>query len=128
MPVLKRSSSGGLAVGIVGIHQQHIQCIIGINPQERLQKQSIYINLKVKVDLEKCFLSENMNDTVDYVVLAEICNRSAEKNFFLLETLGSDILERCFEKLPIIWGWIQIQKPLAIETAAYGYIELESYR
>lgn len=114
--------------GIIGIYQYQIDCIIGIYPQEREQEQTLLIDLKAKLDLSRCFASGQFHETVDYVALAQLCTRLAQKKYFLLETFASDILDHCLRDFPIEWAWTRIHKPSAILKAAYAYIELERSR
>lgn len=114
---------------MIGIHQLKIPCIIGILPEERQHTQLLVLDIKIQLDLTSCFESEDLNDTVDYVLLAEICQTLAhEKNYFLLEIFAKDILDEYFRQFPIQWAWVRIQKPSAIPDAAYAYVELERYR
>lgn len=110
---------------IVGITQHRISCIIGIYPEERQSEQTLLIDLKVKLDVWQCLRSGLMEDTVDYVMLAELCTQLAQKKYRLLETFASEILDQCMQQFPILWGWVRISKPSAIPTAACAYVELE---
>lgn len=69
-----------------------------------------------------------MKNTIDYVLLAQLCTELAEqKEYLLLETFASDILDNCMRRFNAVWAWVQISKPSAIPTAAYAYVELERY-
>ncbi len=115
--------------GILGVHQHQISCIIGVYPEERLQEQTLLIDIKVKVDLSKCVLSKQMQDSFDYEKLTQICTRLAYENkYALLEIFAADVLEECIEHFNVLWAWVRIQKPSAISTAKYAYVELERYR
>lgn len=115
--------------GIIGIHQHQINCIVGIYPEERKQEQTLLVDVKLKLDLSKCLESGQMQYTVDYVLLAELCTQLAQqKKYLLLETFASDILNQCLERFPALWAWVCIQKPSAISTAAYAYVELERHQ
>jgi dihydroneopterin aldolase len=114
--------------GVLGIHQHKINCIIGVYPDERQQEQTLFIDVKVKLNLSACLASGKMKDAVDYVLLAELCSELAQLNrYVLLETFASDILDQCIHRFNAVWAWVRIQKPSAIPTAAYAYVELERY-
>ena len=116
------------AYGIVGIHQHKIECIVGVYPQERQKEQMLIVDLKVKIDFHNCLRSGKVEDALDYVLLAKVCTQLAqEKKYFLLETFASDILEHCILRLKVVWAWVRIQKPSAIPTAEYAYVEFERY-
>jgi dihydroneopterin aldolase len=115
--------------GIVGIHHHRIRCIIGVLPHERVEEQEILLDLKVRVNMASCIVSENVQETVNYVRMADICTELAQqKQFFLLEALASAILDQLFFEFPIQWGWICIKKPAVLTTADYPFIELERER
>jgi FolB domain-containing protein len=115
--------------GILGIHQHQVPCIIGIYPEERQHEQTLLMDAKVKLDLSHCFASSQIEETFNYVSLAQICTQLAQQNsYFLLENLASDILDKYFLCSPAVWAWICIKKPSAISSAAYAFVELERER
>lgn len=115
--------------GILGIHQHQIKCIIGVYPEERQREQTLFVDVKIKLDLSATLASGRVEDTVDYVLLAQLCTQLAEQNkYFLLETFAFDILDQCIQRFSAVWAWVRIQKPSAISTAAYAYVEFERYR
>lgn len=115
--------------GILGIHQHQISCIIGVYPEEHQKEQVLMIDAKIKVDLSPCIASGQLQDTVDYESIANICKDLAQKNHYhLLENLASDILKEFFHRFPAVWAWVCIKKPSAIPDADYAFVELEQYR
>ena len=42
------------------------RCIVGINDEERREKQDVVINITLTADLKKACLSDRFEDTVDY--------------------------------------------------------------
>lgn len=116
-------------IGIIGVCEHRITCIIGINQDERIKEQDILIDLKVKVDFSKCVNSGVIADTIDYVAMAEMCTQLAHtKKYYLLEALAHDILQGLIEKYQAQWAWVRIKKPQAIPTAQYAMVELERYK
>lgn len=114
------------SLGILGIRQHRISCLIGVYPEERQSEQLLIIDAKIKVDLSRCLASDQVKDTIDYVAIANVCTELAQKrHYFLLETLASDILEECLSRFQALWAWVCIQKPSAISSAACAFVELE---
>lgn len=112
--------------GFIGICQHHIPCIVGIYPEERKKEQILVVDAKIKIDFLPCIASKKISDSIDYVLLANLCTELAqEKKYDLLETFASDILDQCIERFHAVWAWVRIQKPSAIPTASYAYVELE---
>ena len=115
-----------ISYGIIGFDQHRIECVIGIYAAEREKPQTIFIDLKVKVDLTACIQSGKIKDTVDYVALAQFCTDLAHtKKYFLLEVFAADILECCKKQFNASWAWVKIQKPAALTHAAYAFVEME---
>jgi 7,8-dihydroneopterin aldolase/epimerase/oxygenase len=109
----------------IGFHQHKVHCIIGVLPHERLQEQEIHIDLKVKADFKHPAETDSLANTIDYIVLAEICTNLAKTNqYHLIETLAWEALHKIFERFPVKWAWIRVQKPSAIPSG-YAYVELE---
>lgn len=111
--------------GVLGFENHRIRCIIGIGEEERKQEQDLFVDLRVSADMLKCASSDELEDTIDYMALANLCTSLAQKNRYqLLEKFASDSLEEMFEKFPVEEAWIKIKKPKAIETADYSIVEL----
>ncbi len=114
---------------IIGFHQLKIPCLIGLHPEERTHPQLLIVDVKIQLDLKACFKSEAIQETIDYVSLAEVCQRLAyTKHYFLLEIFAKEILDEYFHKFPLQWAWVRIQKPSALPAADYAYVELERER
>ncbi len=112
--------------GILGIKQHQIECIVGIFPEERVKKQTLFVDVKIKLDLSACLASGRMEDTVDYVSIAQACTAFAQKNqYLLLETFAFDLLDHCLNHFKAEWAWVCIQKPSALPSAAYAFVEIE---
>lgn len=115
--------------GFVGIRQHRIECIVGIYPEERVKTQTLFVDVKLKLDLAACLASGRMEDTLDYVLIAQLCTELAhQKKYALLETFASDILDGCLSHFKAVWAWVRIEKPAAIPTAAYAFVEFERGR
>lgn len=115
--------------GIIGIRQHQIQCIVGILPEERQKEQTLFVDLKIKRDFSACLASGQMQDTLNYVLLGQLCTQLAhEKKYLLLETFAQDVLDVCLKQFQAQWAWIRVQKPAAIPEAECAYIELERYK
>ena len=71
-----------------------INCIIGILPHERLNKQTIVLNVKVGTETIKAANSKSLNDTIDYAKLADNINQlTVSGKYLLLETMAEDIAQ-----------------------------------
>lgn len=112
--------------GWIGFYHHRITCIIGVLPHERTQEQVIIISLKVKTDFSACALSDSVEDTINYVELADRCTALARNGKYqLLETLACHILDDIFKEFKLEAAWIEIRKPAAIPSADCTVVELE---
>ncbi len=113
-------------LALIGFEDLRILCHIGILPEEKTKEQAILIDLDIEFDISQPIESDNINQTIDYTYLSNLCARIAmERHFGLLETLASTILEEILEDKRIKWAKIKIKKPGAIPTARFTFVELE---
>lgn len=114
-------------IGLIGIERLSVMAVIGVLPHERGRLQEIFIDLKVRVNLETAASSDMLSDTLSYADLAEACQRIArETSFYLVESFAKTLLETIKTSFPVSWVWIKISKPSAIEHATSAYIEIEA--
>src|SRR5437868_826983 len=113
-------------IGKIGIRNLRIHCIIGCNPEERIEKQDILIDMDIESDCSACILSDDINDTINYVEAAALCAEIARvKKYSLLEALAHDILDKLISLKNVEWASICIKKPSAIPNADYAMVEFE---
>ena len=88
-------------------------------------------NLEVKTDLRKSALSDELNDTVDYVHLNKIVEEEMAIRSKLLEHVAHRIIKRIFYELPqvsrIKIGVSKLNPPIGGDVEAVT-IEMEEYR
>ena len=89
------------------------------------------VNLEVKTDLRKSSITDNLKDTVDYVLLNRIVVDEMAIRSDLLEHVARRILTRIFEEIPeisrIIVAVSKLNPPIGGDVEAVT-IELEEYR
>ncbi|SHM05933.1 dihydroneopterin aldolase [Flavobacterium xanthum] len=89
------------------------------------------VNLEVKTDLRKSSLSDDLKDTVDYVLLNTIVVEEMAIRSDLLEHVGHRIVTRIFEEIPevsrIIVAVSKLNPPIGGDVEAVT-IEMEEYR
>jgi dihydroneopterin aldolase len=115
--------------GLIGFDRFEIHCIIGVEPEERNRRQTIYVDMRVEADFANCVTSDHIHDTVNYVDLANICSRLAvTRHYRLLETYVYEVLNTIMNQFNISWAWIRVKKPDALKSAEYTLVEFEKYR
>jgi dihydroneopterin aldolase len=111
--------------GIIGFKGLAVSCVIGTEPHERMHEQELIIDLKVEADLSKVVASGRLEDTINYVSLAQICKEMAVKGrYLLIEKFAADVLQEISEQFPAKSVWIRVKKPLAISAAECAFVEL----
>jgi dihydroneopterin aldolase len=89
------------------------------------------IDLEIKTDLRKSCLSDDLNDTVDYVLLNKIVVEEMEIRSHLLEHVAQRIITRVFGEIPevsrILLGVSKLNPPIGGDVEAVT-VELEEYR
>ena len=89
------------------------------------------VNLEVKTDLRKSSITDNLSDTVDYVLLNRIVVEEMTIRSDLLEHVAHRIIMRIFEEVPeisrIIVAVSKINPPIGGDVEAVT-IEMEEYR
>jgi 7,8-dihydroneopterin aldolase/epimerase/oxygenase len=89
------------------------------------------VDLEIKTDLRKSTLSDELKDTVDYVLLNHIVVQEMAIRSKLLEHVAHRIITRIFGEIPsvsrIILAVSKINPPIGGDVEAVT-IELEEYR
>jgi dihydroneopterin aldolase len=89
------------------------------------------VNLEVKTDLRKSSITDNLKDTVDYVLLNRIVVEEMAIRSDLLEHVAHRIITRIFEEIPeisrIIVAVSKLNPPIGGDVEAVT-IEMEEYR
>jgi dihydroneopterin aldolase len=89
------------------------------------------VNLEVKTDLRKSSITDDLKDTVDYVLLNRIVVEEMAIRSDLLEHVAHRIISRIFEEIPevsrIIVAVSKLNPPIGGDVEAVT-IEMEEYR
>ena len=89
------------------------------------------VDLEVKTDLRKSSISDDLNDTVDYVALNKIVEEEMAIRSKLLEHVANRIIIRIFKELPsvsrILLAVSKLNPPIGGDVEAVT-IEMEEYR
>ncbi len=109
----------------IRIRDLSLQCIIGINPEERIKKQEVIINLTLYADLAEAGRSDRIGDTVDYKVLKEgIRERVEASEFFLVERLAEQVAEIALRPALVRRVDVCVDKPGALRYARSVAVEI----
>ena len=96
----------------------HARCIIGINADERREKQDVIINLTLFADLSVAGRTDQFADAADYRAIKKHVLTAVEaSSFFLVEALAEFIAKICLEDPKIQKVRVQVEKPSALRFA-----------
>ena len=112
---------------IIGLKKLRIDCIIGCKKHERASLQPLFIDLECIVLPPK---NDALHETVDYEAIATLLqNIATTKKFQLLESFAKVAVDAIIDGFSAISSVkIRIEKPQALENAAYSFVEFERKR
>jgi len=103
----------------VKIERLELDCIIGINPWERLTKQQITIDIEIDTDLTAAGKSDSIEDTINYRTIAKTVTTEVEKSDYgLIESIGAKIADICLEDNRVFSVRVTVRKPGAVRKAS----------
>jgi len=103
-----------------------LRCIIGINPDERKDKQDVLINIVLCGDFQAAAASDNIQDAVNYrTVVKQIIEHVEGSQYFLLEKLAGRIAEICLSDKHVSWVQVGVEKPGALRFARSVGVRVE---
>lgn len=109
----------------IHIRDLSVQCIIGINPEEREKKQEILISLTLYADLSEGARTDRIEDTVDYKSLKKDVHDCVEASeFFLLERLAEQVAEIALRPVQVQRVDVCVDKPGALRHARSVAVEI----
>lgn len=101
------------------------RCIVGINPDERVKKQEVTINLVLHADLQQACQTDDINHTVDYKVIKErVLEMVEHSEFLLVEKLAEEIAAVCLEAAQVERVQVSVDKPGALRFARSVAVEI----
>lgn len=113
----------------IHIRDLTLRCIIGINDDERREKQDVVINITLHTDTSAAGATDDFSQTVDYKkVKLEIVSLVEGSSFFLLEALAESIARVCLEFRPVQQADVLVEKPGALRFARTVGVEISRRR
>lgn len=103
-----------------------VRGIVGINPDERVKKQDILINMVLHTDVRRAAETDDIEDAVNYKDISKrIIAHVEESSDFLVEKLVSDIARIILTEYPVQRVTVRVEKPGALRFAQSVGIEIE---
>tara|TARA_B110000014_G_scaffold87148_1_gene59900 strand:+ start:674 stop:1045 length:372 start_codon:yes stop_codon:yes gene_type:complete len=114
----------------IEIRDLMVRAIVGINDEERVNRQDVMINLTIWSDLRDSGRTDDIDDTINYRTLAKLVIELVEESsFFLVEKLATEIAMLSLEFSESIERiQVKVEKPGAIRFARSVGVTIERTR
>jgi len=101
------------------------RCIIGVNDDERREKQDVVINVALYADLRPAARSDRFEDAIDYRALKKrILSVVESSQYHLVEALAERIAQICLENPDVQRAQVTVEKPSALRFARSVGVEV----
>lgn len=113
----------------IHIRDLTLRCIIGVNDDERHEKQDVVINITMHADVSKAGATDDFTQTVDYKkVKLRIVSLVEGSKYYLLEALAEAIAGACMEFQQVQQVDVLVEKPGALRFARTVGVEISRKR
>ena len=110
----------------IEITDLHLRTIIGINPEERENRQDVLINIILYVDSRPAAQSDDISDSANYrIITKEIIKLVENSQFYLIEKMAAEIATICLNSHQVERVSVNVQKPTALRFAKSVGITIE---
>ena len=108
----------------------HIEDIVGINPDERVKKQDILINMTLYVDISRAAASDDIAHAANYKSITKrVIEHVEASSDYLVEKLVTDICRIVLTEFAgVERARVRLEKPTALRFARSVGIEIERSR
>lgn len=114
---------------IIRVKNLRLRAIVGINPWERTEKQSVIVNAEIEFDGDAASRSDDIGDTIDYRNISRRLTDYVENSQCqLLETLAGNLLRLIMEEPRVQSARVEVDKPNALRSADSTSIEVSAVR
>jgi D-erythro-7,8-dihydroneopterin triphosphate epimerase len=102
----------------VFIRDLALRCIVGVDEQERREKQDVLIQITMHADLSRAGRTDALEDTIDYRALKKrILHLVEQSQFYLVEALAQSIADECLRESRVERVQVAVEKPGALRFA-----------
>lgn len=113
----------------IHIKDLSLRTIIGINDEERRNRQDVLINIVLYADTRAAGASDAITDAVNYRTLTkQIIQRVETSSFNLVEKLAAEIAALCLEDPRVEAVDVRVEKPGALRFARSVGVEIHRER
>jgi D-erythro-7,8-dihydroneopterin triphosphate epimerase len=119
------SISWSTTVDRIIISDLQARCIIGVNDEERREKQDVILNISLFADLRQAGRSDTFADAVDYRAIKKQIVALVEASCYrLVEALAEAVANMCLQHPAIQRVQVRVDKPTALRFARSVGVEI----
>jgi FolB domain-containing protein len=101
------------------------RCVIGINEDERREKQDVTINISIYGDFIKPGRSDHFEDAIDYrAIKKRVFSMVENSKYSLLEALAEAVADICLAARGVEKVEVRVDKPAALRFARSVGVEI----
>ena len=111
------------------IEELLLRTILGINPEERVNRQDVVITVRLETDTRKAGRSDNIDDAINYRTLTKDIIAFVEgSEFLLVERMAEEIAQLCLRDVRVTRTFVTVHKPGALRFARSVGVSIERSR
>jgi D-erythro-7,8-dihydroneopterin triphosphate epimerase len=115
-----------ISLATINVKNLRLRTFIGFNPEERIKKQDVVLNIKIGYRLNPSVLDDEVEGALNYKTITKAVIRQVEEGrFLLLEKLVADVLATCSNHAEVTHASVTIDKPHALRFAESVSLTLE---
>ena len=106
-----------------------LRAIIGINEEERRNRQDVLINVTLYTDVQAAGVTDDISDAVNYrTITKKVIELVENSQFYLVEKLATEIAAICLQDPRVERTRVRVEKPGALRFARSVGVEIERDR
>ena len=106
-----------------------LRTIIGINAEERRNRQDVLINVVLYADTRAAGASDEIEDAVNYrTITKRVIKRVEESEFYLVEKMAAEVAAICLQDPRVEAVDVRVEKPGALRFARSVGVEVHRRR
>ncbi|MEZ5646228.1 MAG: dihydroneopterin aldolase [Burkholderiaceae bacterium] len=111
------------------IERLRLPARLGILDHERLREQTVCVNLEFGLPSTSCFESDDIEDTINYAVVADRLRALATcRHYNLVEYLAEQMANLVLEEFGASWVKLQCRKIRVVPECRYVGVSITRYR
>ena len=116
-------------VAKIHIQDLRLRTYIGINDDEKKNRQDVVINIRIHYHAEKAVSFNDIDEALNYRTITKKVIQHVESNrFLLLERMTDELLSLVMEHTQVMWADVTVDKPHALRFSDSVSITLSARR